>query len=534
MQFSLSRSLLFIDARRAAAAACGGVQVLEAALRLGLTPADALRTRLRLADVLLALGSNTAQAEAHVQKAVLLVQAAASSVNLKSSLAATHVSLLLNLNPPNIKQAKSVLKQAALETQQTMRTGNLDAAKWFFYFISQRVDLLLMDHDSKAAHQVLSSAANSDDSPVLVKATFLLRRLLLCISSRDHSLATSLVKNYLDPLWASSNLEFLNPTYLIAKVLISMQTGDRKTAKLHLDELCHVVLGSTGDIDVMVLDVNSSKRDDLVIPDLLSKNQQMAIVCLIAGSVLRDSETSRAIDYLKRGSMIVQDSIQQGPDSSDESIQDVIESRKWLVEFNLICLHQLVEAYILKGDLQSAEETILSLIDTLHSTTSSTTLINKYLPTVLLDWGLIHQANGRLREASRCYFGAAAVAVEVAKQEGNVTVTALVHEIRILASFCNVVVLMGSGEPGRVEMAKQILEELGKDVQEAIIVVNSHGNSGNSGTPTTPSSTTTTGTSAMAECDHVKAFLSLCSAMVAHKNGEIKKTKQVSFNELSP
>ncbi|KAI9337987.1 origin recognition complex subunit 2-domain-containing protein [Obelidium mucronatum] len=529
-QFERARQLVARgDQRAAATAVATGVRLLEAALRLPLSGGDALRTRLRAADALLVAGLAPA-AEAHLQKAVLLSPAAAGNPDLKASLAATHVAVLQHFG--NTKQAKAVLKQAALDAQLSM-AKDAKAMRWFYYFVSERVNVLVHERDFKAAHAALASAAKTENLPKQACAAFLLRRLCFCIHTRDHSQAVALIANHLDPLWPDDCLLNLTASFLIAKVMVSCQTGDKKNAKIHVEDLCRRVLDTATAAAASAADsieekgssmegivAENSLTDFVVVPDLLSQSQEISFVCLIAGCVLKDSETSRSIEYLKRGIQDLENVGSRGPDASDTTIQDVINARKWHMEYHLLCLHHLVEAYLLKGDAKSAENALFTLIDKLHETTTSSILIKSYLPTILLDWGLIHQANGRLREASRCYFGAAAVAVEVAKQDGNIGVEALVHEIRILASFCNVVVLLGSGEVGRLEMAKQILEELGKDINEPIVIMSST----NATSPATPASTTTSGTSSMAECDHVKAFLSLCNALVAHKNGEIKKT----------
>ncbi|KAJ3287932.1 hypothetical protein HDU79_005327 [Rhizoclosmatium sp. JEL0117] len=531
-----------------AGALSASIQLLEASLLLPLAPLDALRTRIRIANTLLAASLPT-NAEAHLQKAALIAASAAPPPDVRTALADAQARLLVALG--NAKLAKQILHTAAQETKA------LDPA-CFLFLLSRRADIVLNENDIKATHSALQIGIDESDRFRLLdaKAVFLLRRFLLCLDSRDLHSGSALLAKHIDPLFASASstsdsasdspVFHLLSTYRILKLMYFLQTGDRKSAKLHLDDICKVVFPDSVSANTVLPANNSmeidgqesinqhhSKRHTSIvqISGLLKPNQERIFVCLIVASVLKDNDNNKALEYLKHGLSGIQDALAGQPDDSDATFQDVIETRKWYVDIHVLFLHQLVEVYLLKAELVLAEETLMQLITFLHSATYTTPLLNKYLPIILLDWGLIHQSNGRLSEASRCYFGAAAVAVEVSRSSSNsgvhqIGLEAFIHETRIVASFCNVVVLLMGGDPARVEMAKQILEGLEKDVHEPILLLSSHHHQQTATSPATPMSSTISGTSTMAHCDHIKAFQNLCCAMISHSNTEIKKTNQ--------
>ncbi|KAJ3068343.1 hypothetical protein HDU98_008464 [Podochytrium sp. JEL0797] len=560
--------------------ASASLRLLDASLLLPLANHEALRVRLLQALVLLDT-NNLLLAEQAIQKAVLLNTAAANNPPLRFLLASTHASLQSRLS--NSKHAKQLLHHAQLDAAQ-------HSPHWYAYLVSLRVDLLLAEGDVRQAHAVLASVVEKGG---WVGVAACVRRLAVCVEMRDFvGFETVVRESGIEAVLEGNEASNANAngdanananstqigdvdsngskpppppppphvsiapdlviTYRILKTMASLLKGDRRRAKALVDFYFTNLAATRALEDAFFASrsnggVNGSEVDARSLVKGLTRRQQDAVMCLMVAGVVRDSETQKAVEFLNRGVEIVQEAMRDELDASCTSLQDVLASRQWFMELHALCLHQLVETNLLKGDIDSAEQTLNTLITHLHSTTHACPLLQKHVPTLLLDWGLIHQSRGRLREASRCYFGAAALAGEVAHQyRGERGVVGCVGEVRILASFCNVVVLVGSGEVERVELAKQILQELQKDILDPLIPTSHYfTTTPTSATPMTPSTqkspltpgggsgaSAVPGTSSLSECEHTKSFVSLCSAMMAHQNGEIKKTKSYLLETL--
>ncbi|KAI8617106.1 hypothetical protein BC830DRAFT_1115218 [Chytriomyces sp. MP71] len=505
--------------------------------------ADELALRVAIADLILTArhrddSGALARAESHVNKATLVAQKLGSTASA-TTLHLKYLQILILKSQKNLKACYKLLKEAALMADQSHRD-------WFYFFTSIRVDLLLQERDTKTAHSVLTAVASqvTANDDLDIKISFLLRRMEVCISARDSRASEAVISADLEPIFSSlppfdntfvplvgtreQQAEHFQLHYALLKVMHLCQRGNRRDAKPVIELLCTRVDAWDAADHSYSAKVATPLNPTRI--ELLSRRQMAALIHLTAGSFFRDFEASRAISELKSCREAVQHALHGGPDTNDETVRDVESSRMWFMEIYLLASHYLCEAYLLKGDLKKSKDVcplyslagrcflndqlvtrqnLNILIEHIHkSAPQHSALLQRYMPTILLDWGFINQAAGNFDQASRCYFGASALANDVSKR--GVESALIDEEVAAVASFCNILILLGSKDVGKVEMAKKILADVRRDIKQPLSGVQA----GISMDAPSPS-----------DYDHMKAFTSLSHAMVAHGDGEIKKTK---------
>ncbi|KAI8844415.1 hypothetical protein BJ741DRAFT_644915 [Chytriomyces cf. hyalinus JEL632] len=527
-----------------------------------LSPADELNARVAIAEILLSHSSACAAtislAEVHVHKATIISQKLGSPTHQILLLKALQISIMHSQN--NLKTCHKLLKEAALVSEASFRP-------WFFYFISRRVDLLLEDNDVKAAHATLAGAcvrtsSNPNDASIetrkfntQMKIAFLLRRVTICISVRDSAQAEGLISKELDPILSekiiapplsqsmipvvethassphphpfSNNppLETLQAHFLLLKVILQCQSGKKKEAKPTLENLCSIVTAwSSGG------NLNEVERIDHV--HVLSRRQLVVFVNYAVACLVADFDPSRAVASLKECAQKSRDALCGGTvDELDKTIADLVASQRWYTEMHILAMHQLCQVYLLKSDSKRSKEALDSVVEFIHMLPNRDTELQKHMPVILLNWGFYNQASGQSDAASRCYFGAAALAADDARRSemlkqsglrGCLAASMLLadEEVQAVAAFSNGLLLLSSGDVVKIEMAKKVLEEVKKDVKE-IFPGQIVGNSNSMGT-----------SSSMADYEHMKAFVSMSNAVNAHMVGETKKTKMYLLETL--
>ncbi|KAJ3207836.1 hypothetical protein HDU82_003266 [Entophlyctis luteolus] len=341
------------------------------------------------------------------------------------------------------------------------------------------------------------------------------------------------LRKYLDPIFAANPIQEVGicieliSTYRLLRIMVALQVGDRKSAFADLETLSAVVGHPTklpyseNNLSALNSATNTFPASisfpgaDAII-NVLSGEQRDALMYLVAGVILRDNDTSRAILYLNEGikrsegkiltnlTCRVFDDLVWDLICTNNSIPGKILSN-WEFEHQIISSHFLVESFLLKGDTTNAEQIFNSMISRIQSQTNAfSTRISEYesqhtkvvtlaphLAMILLDAALICHAKGDPRKASRYYFGAAAVAAELSRLQGNAgddSMQAILHETR----------------------AHFLLEELERDFDETVAPFSQHSTS-------------------LGGCEHVKAFLNLSKALIAYSDREIKKTKYLSL-----
>ncbi|KAJ3122221.1 hypothetical protein HK100_012078 [Physocladia obscura] len=524
---------------------------LQTRIQLALVLADALeihsRTQLSLGGERHSLNSLVVAADSHIQKASLLAAKLPSHPDLKCLLAHAHVRLLLAADAnKNLSAAKRVLKFVAEEAAVSP-----SCIHWHFFFLSKLAHLLILEHDFVAALSLLTvniadadkhmSSAQDDKSRVLfvqVKGSFLFQKLHIYLRIRDTKSAASLILTALDPLFSETvnipKLTELNHTYWLLKILHASQIANRKSSKVNLEILLDIVEKSANTEVNFGETVNNTDAglDETCPPsiavNILSRSQRDALTYLLAGTILRDFESARALEYLGKSEQLAMKVL--------ATISVGNEEYDWFIEYRILCFHALVEANLLAGNVNLAEQSLHSMISQINSSLAPANpgqqdanafAMTPHLSTVLLDSALIHHARGEVQEASRCYFGAAAVAGDVGRAFVGEALEGVMHETRVLASFCNVLILLGSASNAKdgdgkmdQDIAEKLLDELVKEIEEQNdLHQRQHRQSNSLSTGTNHVSTS------MVDCEHVTGIMKLCMAMRANSQNEIKKTK---------
>ncbi|KAJ3416535.1 Origin recognition complex subunit 2 [Chytridiales sp. JEL 0842] len=445
------------------------------------TPLDEVRTRIKIAEVLSGFGGDIVDAEKQLQKALLLAQKLNDAEVYKFMIVDMQAFLLSKTQ--NFKAAKHTIKQALADAAQE------GIPQWYYYFISRRADLHYEENEISSFYAILGmgveEAGKRGDFDVM--AALSIRKAIVALNRKEHEIVFECLQmldtlSQLPPQQPKDTTttgpeqpqppKVTNPdlknNYTLVRILYWCHFGDKKLARTELtafhkslESAAKQTPPSTTSKFLSTQKCNQGRisvKDDtdmtsalLWLPvDVLPPTQLHSLVFLVSGVVWKSVDASKCLSFLKEGLNSVQGSLERTIKECT-SFGDVVKVKEWYLELEALCLHHLVEALILLGDLKAADETLVRLTEHLLK---SPPLLEKYKPTLIMDSAFLYQSKGQFEEATRSYLGVASLC-----GEGDV-------ELRILAGLCRVFLMLGLGGKQNVDLAAQLLEELQREILE--------------------------------------------------------------------
>ncbi|KAJ3333045.1 hypothetical protein HDU76_011998 [Blyttiomyces sp. JEL0837] len=396
-------------------------KVLEGAQPFHLTALDEVKTRFKLAEILFYYLGDASEAEKQVQRATQNWKQAKNASKSGMSDAANAAAEAETRKDFDIQAAFLLMRASVALTQRNRKEMSETVRSLQKLFCPQPVQM----EDNPAEGRPASMGPVARHPPLVTHQDLVYMFHLLCIM---YSMQCGNMKQ------ATAELKEFH------KLLESHPTNSKARSAEMAGLSPHATkLSVTASINVSSLNLKAPIR-------IFSIPQVFTLSYLLSGIVWKGVDSTRSEQFLKEAL----NSVTRGLMSRSEvagDLDDVIALRLWFAETKIICLHHLVGALILKGNFAEANE---RLIECLEACGSNSDILQKYWGVILLDWGLLHQAQGKIDEAVRCFLGAA----EAAGPD---------LELRTVSTLLNACLLFATGQKERIDLANIMIQELQRD-----------------------------------------------------------------------
>ncbi|TPX69559.1 hypothetical protein SpCBS45565_g02274 [Spizellomyces sp. 'palustris'] len=400
------------------------VRCLEAVLVSGVLPLKVeVKTRYRLAQILLVHTFNLPEADTHLQKAILLIQKTSDEQMLEFRFIIKDLQCEIYQADPSGsggKTVKNVLKQAAADA---LRLG---MPRWYYHFIQRRAELHAREGDIKLCFSVLMSGAEEAGKrgDVDMKAVLLLFLAHHTLMARQDMLtqdAISQLQQLFEPQVPAgidhSNDASMSPVtdngtalvshghlrlyYSLILIIHLIHLGKAKDALNRLTALHalveHPSMSANVEIDkgLAIVTVRKGDKFDTVPVTLHSRNKLYALVFLVSGIAHKLNDNFKAKKHFLEGIKTIEKEL--GNISTEiGSVQEMVEARQWLAETKVVLLRHFAEVGIVRGEFCDVFRFMTKLVEWCSA---DAVLWRKYQPIVSLDWGMFYQAIGQYAKA---------------------------------------------------------------------------------------------------------------------------------------
>ncbi|KAJ3219186.1 hypothetical protein HDU67_002182 [Dinochytrium kinnereticum] len=358
-----------------------------------LSPRDEIKTRCKLAEILHHFSENQIEAEIHVQKALLLtaklrvltMQKIGDGDPLKYTVLSIHLTILRRSG--NLSAAKYTLRQAISDT--ALR----GIPQFYYYFISQKIEISLEEGDFPSAFSIMASAAQEaqNRNDITMMLSFHLRRASLALKLSDFQQAADSLNavqhcfpsNSQEPKNVDDAVQSFSFVYYLVKTLYGVNVGNVTDARLSLIKLQEIVNPGNGSLGLGTQFDSHGLIRRLEIPRML------VLAFLMSALVWKPIDVEKSFLYLKEGLKNFY---------YNSTLSEVLERRHSYVETELIFSILLGEIKIMKGEFDLAINAFMSATQCLERARD---IEKNYRKVILLDLGMTFQAIGDFSNSYR-------------------------------------------------------------------------------------------------------------------------------------
>ncbi|KAJ3111168.1 hypothetical protein HDU96_005929 [Phlyctochytrium bullatum] len=348
-----------------------------------LPPRDEIKTRCKLAEILCHFTENYVEADVHLEKAAILMNKISDVDPLRYHVLALQVLVMRRLS--KYTAAKHILKGI-------LANVNLQGfPHWYYYFMSQKVDIALEEGDVASASAYMAAVAKHAESrqDVFMQLSFSLRRAAITMRCADLTTAAESLQ--------APHMFFSNPAAYEATQLLPL----RFIFNLE-NTLLALCSGNAVDAKAIALRLQKDMENDAIKSQLspFEAWQLNVVFFLISALVCRPVHPLKGYEFLKQGLKRIYGELPNTSALECGGFSEVTNIRRYISEAEIICYLSLVELKLAVGDSETASSALLMASKCLSN---SPYLESRYKSNLFAEISMLRQATRETSKALQSY-----------------------------------------------------------------------------------------------------------------------------------